>query len=262
MYVADDVMTDIMGRLQALEQGSVVHRSGVVTALSPLSVTLGGSSVAHTNVRSIAARVGVGDKVSVLVMGNDLVVLGRADAYPMSRTFTVSGVSSVDLGSFDGDNITGIRISGELRFTFTSTGSVGFFSLRPNGSTSVTRQLLSQRSYWDSASLVTDVQGGNSAAGQDGFVIAMTDWVSTSGQRNGIWFDGMFFTRREGASNHYRQYMGRYSNHDYSVNSERTVQASVSSSWVDLTTLLSSLTFAVTNATGTFDGKICVEVIP
>lgn len=178
------------------------------------------------------------------------------------RTFTASGVSSVNLGSFDGDNITGIRISGALRFTFTSTGTVAVFSLRPNGLTSVTRQLVSQRSYWDTVNATTDLQTGASAAGQDGIAIALSDWVSTSGQRNGIWFDGMFFTRREGASNHYRTYLGKYSNHDYSVNGDRFLQASVSSSWMDVATLLSSLTFAVTSATGTFDGKICVEVVP
>ena len=179
------------------------------------------------------------------------------------RSFSFSGVPSVDLGTYDGDNITGIRISGALRFTFTSNGIIAVFSLRPNGLTSIPRQATTQRSFWDGTTATTDLTfTGASAAGQDGIFIAASDWVSNSGQLNGIWFDGIFFTKRTAGNTTHRNYLGHYSNNDYSANNDRNVQGVVSSRWLDVSTALTSLTFAITNAGGTIEGKICTEVIP
>lgn len=68
---------DIQHRLQALERRTVTVRLGVITATAPLSVALGGSDTAHTNVKAIAgASLAAGDTVAAITFGNDLLILG------------------------------------------------------------------------------------------------------------------------------------------------------------------------------------------
>jgi hypothetical protein len=57
---------------------AVRHRIGVVTAVSPLAVDLGNSGVVYTSVSSRAGYApAVGDVVSVLAFGNDLLVQSK-----------------------------------------------------------------------------------------------------------------------------------------------------------------------------------------
>ncbi len=44
---------DLLRRLKLLERLAVRHRRGVITATSPLSVSLGGAAVAFTNVATV-----------------------------------------------------------------------------------------------------------------------------------------------------------------------------------------------------------------
>jgi hypothetical protein len=72
----DRQLRELLLRVQALEQRSVKHRLGEVTSVSPLSVALGGSGTAYTSVRAVGGGYAVGDVVSCITFGNDLLVLG------------------------------------------------------------------------------------------------------------------------------------------------------------------------------------------
>ncbi|MBA3583415.1 MAG: hypothetical protein H0W36_02600 [Gemmatimonadetes bacterium] len=69
--------TEILQRLAKLERETVRYRQGVVTDDSPLSVALGGSTVAYEDVSTIAAHLEAGDTVGALAFANDLLVLGH-----------------------------------------------------------------------------------------------------------------------------------------------------------------------------------------
>lgn len=69
---------DLLRRVQNVERVATRYRQGKITSTSPLSVALGGSTTSYTNVRTILGTgLAVGDTVSVLVLGNDLLVLGK-----------------------------------------------------------------------------------------------------------------------------------------------------------------------------------------
>ncbi len=75
------MISDLLRRLGLLEDRSTQHRTGVVTAVSPLAVALGGSTTSYTNVKATSdTPLAVGDTVSVQTFGNDLIVQGRVTA--------------------------------------------------------------------------------------------------------------------------------------------------------------------------------------
>lgn len=92
-----DVLNDIQARLDKLERTAVRYRAGEITDLNPLSVALGGSSVAYEDVRTVDGGIQVGDQVAVIVFGNDLLILGRL---PGRREVTgsVSSAGAVTAG--------------------------------------------------------------------------------------------------------------------------------------------------------------------
>jgi hypothetical protein len=71
----EQLLRDILRRLDALDRTRPRLRLGEVIDTSPLDVALGGSDVAYENVKALNP-VRVGDIVAVLVAGNDLLVLG------------------------------------------------------------------------------------------------------------------------------------------------------------------------------------------
>lgn len=74
----DDVVTALLNRFTAAERRQVVYRQGVVTTAAPLAVALGGSTVPYSGVSALGSYAPtVGDIVSVLTFGNDLIVLGK-----------------------------------------------------------------------------------------------------------------------------------------------------------------------------------------
>jgi hypothetical protein len=75
--VNDQMLRDLLGRVQRLERGSVRVRVGEVTDDSPLAVSLGGADVAYEDVKSVVAGLTIGDTVAVLLWGGDLIVLGE-----------------------------------------------------------------------------------------------------------------------------------------------------------------------------------------
>jgi hypothetical protein len=184
----------------------------------------------------------------------DLDALASAVPTPdQRRVFFASNATSVNLGNFDGENITGIRISANLR----SASSMGPMFLRPNGLTSMPTQWISHRAWSDNVGLFTDVQGLIPiTAAQPGMQIAAADFGVTD---SAIHFDGIFFTSRL-AGAHYRRYIGQYSNMDYQVNSSRSVSASIRVTWGDPFTTVSSLALAC--STGNFSGRIALEIVP
>lgn len=93
----EQTVRNILRRLDALERTRPRLRVGEVTDVAPLDVALGGSSVSYEDVRSLGA-LAAGDRVAVLVSGNDLLVLGAVDRCIRFGTGTwnwsVTGVDS------------------------------------------------------------------------------------------------------------------------------------------------------------------------
>lgn len=74
----DQILQDILRRLQRLDQTTVRYRAGEVTDVGPLDVALGGSDVPYEDVASVAGvQLNIGDQVAALLWGNDMLVLGR-----------------------------------------------------------------------------------------------------------------------------------------------------------------------------------------
>lgn len=71
----DQILKEILRRLQRLEQTSVRYRAGEVTDVAPLDVALGGSDVSYEDVTAVGPLAD-GDQVATLLWGNDLLVLG------------------------------------------------------------------------------------------------------------------------------------------------------------------------------------------
>lgn len=71
----DALVRALRDELDELKARQVTYRRGIITATSPLSVALGGSSVPYTNVKRHGAYTPtIGDQVKVAVWGNDLIV--------------------------------------------------------------------------------------------------------------------------------------------------------------------------------------------
>ncbi len=71
----------MLRELREIKRQAVRYRQGVVTDTSPLSVALGGSDEFYVGVQSVADYTPrVGDIVSVLMFGNDLLVVGLVKA--------------------------------------------------------------------------------------------------------------------------------------------------------------------------------------
>lgn len=106
-----DPIQDLGQRITALERLAATYRQGVVVSVSPLTVTLGGSStpVSAKALDSVGV-VAVGQVVSVLTFGNDLIVLGPIGYAPTALGSLYSEVTTVQSTS-----------SG----TFTDLGTVG-----------------------------------------------------------------------------------------------------------------------------------------
>lgn len=169
-----------------------------------------------------------------------------------TQTFTFSAVSSISLGAFDGENITGVRITGHV---ITSGGVNTTIRVRPNGLTGISVLALTHAVIWNTAVTSTDTaaNAGN-LVNANGMMIAGSGWTTNS---NGVWFGGELHTRKAQLG---RKYIGQYGNHDYVTNVQQHSLATVTSFWNDLSTNITSLTLAID--AGTFTGRVSVEVIP
>lgn len=68
----------LVERIQNLERDATTFRIGVITDDSPLSVAVGGSDVAYTNVKALGGpRLTLGDVVAIAMFGRDLLILGK-----------------------------------------------------------------------------------------------------------------------------------------------------------------------------------------
>ena len=74
----DQTLERLMRELRWLRQNAAFVREGVVTDDSPLNVSLGGAAISYESVTRLASYTPtIGDRVSVLVKGNSLLVLGE-----------------------------------------------------------------------------------------------------------------------------------------------------------------------------------------
>jgi len=75
--IDQEILRALLLRLDALERQQVRYKMGTVTATGPLKITLGGSTVEHTSVKSLVTGLAVSDKIAVLTFGHDLLVVGK-----------------------------------------------------------------------------------------------------------------------------------------------------------------------------------------
>lgn len=73
----DDTVRDLLRRLAALERRETRPRMAVVTDTNPLMVAIGGSADSYEAAALDGPLLHVGDVVSVLTFGSDMLVLGR-----------------------------------------------------------------------------------------------------------------------------------------------------------------------------------------
>lgn len=182
--------------------------------------------------------------------------LRRLEQASFQTVRQVSGVSSVSLGNFDGDNITGVRIAGTV--VTAATGGDQWMRLKPNGGT-IVGSVIVHRHYANGSPtypVAHDVIGGGTpSVSLQGINIATTNWTTNA---NLVSFTGTLFTSRgNGAIRHYH---GTFSNADYQIDSGNRLMGLVYGVWQDNTTPLTSLVFSLD--AGTFSGRVSVEVIP
>jgi hypothetical protein len=166
-----------------------------------------------------------------------------------SNVFEVSAQSVVDLGSYQGENITGIRLSVHGRITSPS----GFWRIRPNGGTSFSANGVQHITYWDGASQLTAARYGSSITTSAGLSLGVTDWGTSI---NDISSDSIFFTKTGAV----RYVQSHFTNADLDADGNRMVTGYQSIKWHDSSTPVTSLTFALDG--GSFTGRISVEVMP
>lgn len=77
--MTDPLVRRILNRFLKIEANIPTVRKGVVTIASPLTITLGGSTVPYTTAKQIdpATTLLAGDPILALMWGNDLIVLGK-----------------------------------------------------------------------------------------------------------------------------------------------------------------------------------------
>lgn len=181
--------------------------------------------------------------------------LGKGTSTPDRRLYKqITPVGVIDLGSFDGENITGVRITANL--ITSGTGGDTVIRLRPNGSNSVLVQHLVRRTYWNGASQLSDNLYGANHGVSLGLVVAAHNWAVNA---NAVSFDGIFHTNRLGVA-HYRRWLGRFTNEDYVSNDNQWVSGDSASVWKDTVTPVTGLTLAIDS--GAMLGRVSVEVIP
>jgi hypothetical protein len=155
-----------------------------------------------------------------------------------------------DLGPWDGDAISGVKLHIHGTMTHTATG---VWLLQANGLTSMGTDWVAQRFYVSGGAAGTDVQFGLFNAANVGLYLGHFAW-SAGGP---TYWDatGVFHTRRPTVGA--RVWQGQYGNAD-GTNSNNMIGADVISKWWD-NVAISSLRLTTTGTAVQFSGKITAE---
>ena len=95
----DQMLRDLLRRLNVLERTSARVRVGEVTGTGPTDVALGGASTSYEDVAALGGpTLTTGDQVAALVWGNDLLVLGAISGLRTVRG-TVSSTGAIVEGA-------------------------------------------------------------------------------------------------------------------------------------------------------------------
>jgi hypothetical protein len=171
------------------------------------------------------------------------------------RIFDLASVTRVDLGPFEGDLVTGVRIT-IAGYVDTSPAANTFMRLQPNGLSSLSGLgLMINRQLWDGTSHTQGLLFGGALSTSVGFAVAATDWSVT---RCGLWAEGVFYTSRVGGVGA-RKWSGSYDNQDYVTTRSRRVNGQVEGTWDDPSTPVTSIVLAMDD--GTFTGRVHAEVV-
>lgn len=120
-----DVTRDLLCRQQELERRGARYRQGTVTTASPLAVALGGSSTSYSPVKRLGSYIPVvGDVVSVLVFGSDMLVLGAIDAGPSEEGAAQAGVLASTDCALTVNSITQVTIAAGRVYLTSAAGGL------------------------------------------------------------------------------------------------------------------------------------------
>lgn len=240
----NDALLKLLQRdLKALTRRAVAHRIGEVTAISPLTISLGGATETYVGVRQLAGPTyWIGDVVSVLMWGNDLLVIGKITAAP--RTLPLSGAGPWSFTGLDGEADRGYELTWDLFFT---SGAQHAMYLRPNGDSSGVYSGVMQRFYHTGAAYTGDgyVAGAAVYPWPNGLLIGGFDWAL-----NGTCVGrALFAAKQHGASQ-----LGRPCSADWTFRAASGTQAYImrgfaSYYWNVMTTPVTSLTIMLTGGT-------------
>lgn len=164
-------------------------------------------------------------------------------------------VAAVSLGNFEGEKITGVRITGTVLTAGTGVNPV--IRVRCNGLNPMQVMGLNMWEYWNTAAAAFGNDMGGNYANAGGMPIAQCNHGSTS---NAVHFDGVLYTCHLNPVAVQPVYLGIYENCDRIVNSQQHLMGTMKSAWNDLATPITSLMVLID--TGTFSGKIATQVIP
>lgn len=112
----DPFVEETLSRFDAIEKKLIGYRQGQITALSPLSVALGGSDVSYTSVNALdSSALAVGTTVACLMLGTDLLILGAISSSPKGGVPTggiiMAGTTTAPTGYLECDGSSQLRAS-------------------------------------------------------------------------------------------------------------------------------------------------------
>lgn len=187
---------------------------------------------------------------------NDLLTRLKRLEQRSSKPFDLVAASSIDLGSVDGDNITGVRLFGHV--TVAGISGASFLRIRPNGLSVMPQNAIGEEvslgtgpSYTTSG--VAGLYSGGVFAGGTGLAIA--DLRAFTAAALDITFHG-FFSTHTGVR---RIYQGMSTTVDLTTDSNRMSQDVLSGRWNDTTTVVESLLMSADS--GTLTGRVTMQIV-
>jgi hypothetical protein len=217
-------------------------------------------------------RMQVGDSPAASIVGplseqaRDLAALRRLEqadvtniisSRPVAQEFTAQ--TSVLLGAFDGNNITGVRVSFVGAINGAGVGvAAPLVRLKPNNAASIPAQAVASRVYTPTPSYAAtaDATYGGAFATVAGLTVGQKSWAVNNGDEH-FSFTGVFFTP---TSHGWREWDGTFTARDLGADGNRGLKGSVFSTWQDNTTAVVTLWLSID--AGSLTGRVVCEVVP
>lgn len=165
----------------------------------------------------------------------------------------INATGTIPLGTFDGDNITGVRISFAGVVAASAATSV---YVQPNGLATINAQQTAHLAE-SNAGVMNHTSAATNVSSQVGMVVSTAAFTSTEQ----TFFDGTFFTGKGGGTAADAAWVGQYYQIDDIVNGNRTEGGQFYSKWSDSSTITSLALVPGSGISWTVNGRVTMEVI-